>query len=127
MRRAARRRRLSLTALVDVIFLLLLFFMLGSTFTRFGEVDLDTGTARGSGGAAPDAPPPFFLRLGSETMDLNGTPLALGALPAALADAPAPALLVALRPGVSAQRLTDLMVVLRQVPGARATVLAAAP
>ena len=46
MRKARRRRRLSMTSLIDVIFLLLLFFMLTSTFTRFSEVEL---TAAGSG------------------------------------------------------------------------------
>ena len=35
--RPARRRRLPLTPLIDVIFLLLLFFMLSSTFTRFSD------------------------------------------------------------------------------------------
>ena len=54
-----------MTSLIDVIFLLLLFFMLTSTFTRFSEVEL---TAAGSG-TPPQAPTeaPLFLRLGAET------------------------------------------------------------
>ena len=36
-----RRRRVALTSLIDVIFLLLLFFMLSSTFLKFGEIKLD--------------------------------------------------------------------------------------
>ena len=37
---------MALTPLIDVIFLLLLFFMLSSTFSRFGEIKLDLGGAR---------------------------------------------------------------------------------
>ncbi|MBE9637950.1 biopolymer transporter ExbD [Salipiger pacificus] len=118
-----------MTSLIDVIFLLLLFFMLTSTFTRFAEVEL---AAAGSGAAASDTRP-LFLQLGAETVRLNGTELTLDELPAKLAetrgepaaeDAPQP-LIVALRGEVSAQRLTDLLVTLRGVSGFRATVLGA--
>jgi biopolymer transport protein ExbD len=34
------RKPLPLTPLVDVVFLLLMFFMLSSTFTRFGDLDI---------------------------------------------------------------------------------------
>ena len=119
-----------MTSLIDVIFLLLLFFMLTSTFSKFSEVEL---MAAGAGVAqpSPDAPP-LFLRLGPETVSLNAADLALGALAEALAaeapedgGAPRP-LLVALRPEVSAQRLTDLLVVLRGVPGFTPTILGGA-
>lgn len=36
----ARGPRLGITAIIDVVFLLLLFFMLASTFGRFAEVEL---------------------------------------------------------------------------------------
>ena len=50
-----RRRPLSLTSLIDVIFLLLLFFMLSSTFTRFAKVEISGGPAATSaGGKTPD-------------------------------------------------------------------------
>ncbi|MBN9677562.1 ExbD/TolR family protein [Salipiger bermudensis] len=128
MRKARRRRRLSMTSLIDVIFLLLLFFMLTSTFTRFSEVEL---TAAGSG-TPPQAPTeaPLFLRLGAETAQLNNVELPLDGLAEALAEArgegDAPRqLLVAMRPDVSAQRLTDLLVVLRGVTGISPTILGA--
>ncbi|HSF64459.1 MAG TPA: biopolymer transporter ExbD [Paracoccaceae bacterium] len=38
-----RRRALSLTSLVDVIFLLLIFFMLATTFTRTTDLPLAGG------------------------------------------------------------------------------------
>lgn len=51
-----RRRPLSLTSLIDVIFLLLLFFMLSSTFTRFARVEISGGPAAASSSAeTPDA------------------------------------------------------------------------
>lgn len=103
------RRRLSLTPLVDVIFLLLLFFMLTSTFARFGEIELRAA----SGGAAGGAPPPqrAFVQLGRDRLALNGTPVTLGDL----ADrAPAGQILVSLDADTSAQRLVDLLAELRR-------------
>jgi biopolymer transport protein ExbD len=63
-----RRRHLSLTSLIDVIFLLLLFFMLSSTFTRFAEVELSGGMAGSGGGEAPDV----LIRLDGEAWAVNG-------------------------------------------------------
>jgi biopolymer transport protein ExbD len=40
-----RRRAIGLTALIDVVFLLLVFFMLASTFLKFGNVKIDLGGA----------------------------------------------------------------------------------
>jgi len=128
MRKVAKRRRLSLTPLVDVIFLLLLFFMLSSTFTRFAEVDL---TAATRGPAKPGAVAPLFLQLTPEDVRLNGTGMALDALPDALTrddreGAEPQPLLVALAGDVTAQRLTDLLVVLRRLSGFEVTILGAA-
>ena len=115
-----------MTSLIDVIFLLLLFFMLTSTFTRFTEVEL---TAAGAGSAAAaSGTPPLFLRLGPESAQLNNAELSLEALTEALGteagDTESPRrLLVSLQPGVTAQRLTDLLVVLRGVPGVSPTIL----
>ncbi|MBY6113240.1 biopolymer transporter ExbD [Mameliella alba] len=126
MRRRRPRRRLSMTSLIDVIFLLLLFFMLSSTFTRFGEVELAAGG--GSGALSPVSP--VFLRLGEDQLSLNGTQHPLAALPEVLQarqagvadDLP---VVVALQGGVSAQRLTDLLAALRGMSGLRITVLGA--
>ena len=48
-----KRKPLSLTSLIDVIFLLLLFFMLTSTFTRFARVEISGGPASASAGGKP--------------------------------------------------------------------------
>ena len=51
--RAIRRRRMSLTPMIDVVFLLLVFFMLAARFGVEGSVALTVG----SGGAAYEGPP----------------------------------------------------------------------
>jgi biopolymer transport protein ExbD len=63
-----RRRPLSLTSLIDVIFLLLLFFMLSSTFTRFGEVAITGGGASAPAGEPPDV----LIRLTADQWSVNG-------------------------------------------------------
>ena len=114
-----------MTSLVDVIFLLLLFFMLTSTFTRFSEVELASG---GSGPGVSDASP-IFAQLGPEELRLNGSAVELTDLPTRLAalksegaegDTP---LLIALQQGVTAQRLTDVLVELRNYPELTVSVL----
>ncbi|KPQ06501.1 MAG: biopolymer transport protein ExbD [Rhodobacteraceae bacterium HLUCCA12] len=107
-----RRSALSLTSLIDVIFLLLLFFMLSSTFSRQGEVEL---TAAG-GGAGAEAGNPLFLQLGADEVTLNAETVSLDGLApalAALTEGPEALVLVALRPDVTSQRLIDLLAALR--------------
>ena len=126
MRKRHHRRKLSMTSLIDVIFLLLLFFMLSSTFSHFAEVELGAA-ASGAGGAAQAKP--AFLRLGADSLSLNGRDVALETLDAELTairtDTGLPPLLVSLRAGVTAQRLTDLLVTLRRAGGGDVTVLEA--
>lgn len=65
----ARSRRLSLTSLIDVIFLLLLFFMLSSTFTRFSQTAISGGLAgKASGVEKPDV----LVRLDESGIAVNG-------------------------------------------------------
>lgn len=113
-----------MTPLIDVIFLLLLFFMLSSTFSRFADVKLATA---GAGGAAAESRP-VFVQLSAETLTVNGQVHALDALPQLfeVEATQTPDVLISLREGVSAQRLTDLLVVLRGIEGLRVTVLGAA-
>lgn len=69
--RSFKRRSLSMTSLIDVIFLLLLFFMLSSTFSKFGEIDLVTSS--GGGAKAANQKPPVFVKRDSDTLSVNGT------------------------------------------------------
>ena len=100
-----------MTPLIDVVFLLLLFFMLSSTFSNFGEIELN----QASGGNAPQNAPSdrFFVQLGAERLVLNGAQTTLEELAEQLERGQA---LVSLDPDVSAQRLVDLLVRLRGHP-----------
>ena len=119
-----RRRRLSLTSLIDVIFLLLLFFMLSSTFSRHGEIAF-LAASQGSGGSADR--PPLFLRLDGDALTLNGVSVTLGNLVSTLLkhvqDDPAPRLVVAVTGDATSQALVDVLVPLGQVRGAEVTVV----
>jgi biopolymer transport protein ExbD len=116
VRAATRKRRpITLTPLIDIIFLLLLFFMLSSTFTRFAELPL----MNAGGGIVAGGPPPLFLQLTEAGLRLNGTALTLEALPAALAEVEPEVggaqvtLLVTLDDAVTSQELVDLLALLR--------------
>lgn len=106
-----------MTSLVDVIFLLLLFFMLSSTFSKFAEVELSAAAA----GAVTAERPPIFVQLFSDSVTVNGEPRPLDALE--LEPGTDQVLLVALQPEVRSQRLLDLLVALRGWPGLRVSVL----
>lgn len=64
-----RRRPLSLTSLIDIIFLLLLFFMLSSTFTRFAEVEISGGRASAT---ATSEQPDVLIRIEEGGWMING-------------------------------------------------------
>ncbi len=121
-RRGFRRRRLALTPLIDVIFLLLLFFMLSSSFARYGEVELTPGGA----GPVRAGVPPVFLRLTAEGFSVNGRTVSPDAVEAAIdpfrAGSPQP-LLLGLARGVTAQDLVAALVRLRSVPDATLVVV----
>ena len=77
----ARRRPLSLTPLIDVIFLLLLFFMLSSTFVRFAQVEITGGTASSTAtGQTPD----ILIRIDGDAWQVNGASVDAGAAVAEL-------------------------------------------
>ncbi len=119
------RKRLSMTSLIDVIFLLLLFFMLSSTFSKYGEIDL-TGAAQG---ATMGDRPVLFLRASPDGVMLNGQTMQDDALPDALkklSDGEDRLALISLAPDVTSQRLIDLLVAVRKVPGISPVVLEAA-
>ncbi|MFG5380649.1 biopolymer transporter ExbD [Yoonia sp. R2-816] len=119
MRRRTARRRLSMTSLIDIIFLLLLFFMLSSTFSKFGLVPLPLGT---SGAVAPTAAP-VFVKVEADTVTLNGDPVALKDLATALTQTDPVTAILSLGPDVTAQRLTDVLTAVRVVANLSLNVL----
>lgn len=109
---ARRRRAVALTPLIDVIFLLLLFFMLTASFTREGELPLP-----GAAGGAAAPPRPAFLQVGADDLRLDRAAVTLDALPEALRAAAPDALVVAFAPEADAQRLVEVLLALARLPG----------
>jgi len=112
------KRRLSMTPLIDVIFLLLLFFMLSSTFSKFGEIQLNQATP-GASGQSSDAKR-SFVQIGAERLAVNGAETDLAQVAQAIE---AGQVLISMDPGTSAQRLVDLLVELRGRADLNVTVL----
>lgn len=66
-----RKSAISLTALIDVVFILLMFFMLTSSFTKFSTIAVNASVATHS--AAQLAPQLLFLQLnGTLSIKANG-------------------------------------------------------
>ncbi|ARC87545.1 biopolymer transporter ExbD [Rhodovulum sp. MB263] len=105
---AAARRRPSLTPMVDVVFLLLVFFMLAA---RMGaEVALPV--AGGAGGSAEWSGPPRLIDIGPETLALNGVETPLDALAGALAplvSGPSDPVVLRPRDGAELQRVIEVI------------------
>ncbi len=119
-----RRRRLSLTSLIDVIFLLLLFFMLSSTFTRFAQVEL---AAPGGGGGAGASRPDIFATVDESGLTVNGTPVdpqAPGTVVSSLIEAGAKTALLVPRESARAQDLVSALELLRGGGGALQVIVA---
>ncbi|SLN46379.1 Biopolymer transport protein ExbD/TolR [Falsiruegeria litorea R37] len=115
-----RRKRLSMTSLIDVIFLLLLFFMLTSTFSRYSEVELT--------GGAPSAPSQAervtrFVKLDGDRLLVDGQDTAFEAIAERLATNTEQMLVLAFSDRTSSQQLIDVLAVLRPLPKTQTMVL----
>ncbi len=107
-----RPRRPSLTPMIDVVFLLLVFFMLAARFGHEAGLDLAVSGA----GAGDYSGPPRLVDVAPDAVRLNGVAVAQAELPAALARLSAtPSDMVVIRPGdgTDLQRLVDVMTDLR--------------
>ena len=106
------RRRSSLTPMIDVVFLLLVFFMLASRFGMDAALDLPLA---GSGGSYSG--PPRLIGIGPGNLDINGVPVADSNLVQALGplmENPDDLLILRGRDGADLQRLSDVAGLLRQ-------------
>lgn len=84
---STRGRRLSLTPVIDVVFLLLLFFMLASTFTRFANVEIGLA-GKAVAPAAQDQPLLVLISVKKgSSYSVNGQPVTLEEMQAALSEA----------------------------------------
>ena len=77
------RKRLSLTSLIDVIFLLLLFFMLSSTFSKYSKLEINA-QSQGTGTAIKGRT--NIVSLDGTLIRLNGQMMDVAALELALSD-----------------------------------------
>lgn len=105
------RRKPSLTPMIDVVFLLLVFFMLASRFGTDAVLDLPLA---GSGGTYTG--PPRLVGIGANNLDLNGVPVADSHLTQALAPLmtkPEDILILRGRDAANLQRIMDVTALLR--------------
>jgi biopolymer transport protein ExbD len=72
-RRPRRAGFMGLTPLIDMIFLLLLFFLLGSDFVTYGQSRL--APPRSTGGATSAAPPVVITLGANGALNWNGAPI----------------------------------------------------
>jgi biopolymer transport protein ExbD len=110
-----RRGAISMTSLIDVIFLLLLFFMLSSTFAKYGEIELTS-----AGSTAKKKVAPVYLRLTGDNLILNGRDVEITAIAGELAsqaEQGANTVLLALDDKTASQRFVDVYTALKAVPG----------
>ena len=129
LKRARQRRNTSITSLIDVIFLLLLFFMLASTFSREAEIELVSGQ---EGAAVPASDDVTVMRLVIETggLRLDGAPVVFDGLADTVsARAQDGDTILAVDPGeaVTTQRLIDVLLALRGAKGARIQIVEPSP
>lgn len=125
LRRVRRRSRITITSLIDVIFLLLLFFMLASTFSKFSEVELTSASGDASN-TSPDHNSlnlridEHHIRLNEEIVPLRRLSEVIGARAKAH---PVTLLVTISSETVSTQRMTDVLTVLNGIPDTSLNVL----
>lgn len=109
-----KRRLISLTPLIDVVFILLVFFMLASSFMEWRLVDLQLG---GEGGGEVD-PSAARVHLTAEGIRHEDRLWEVDELLAQLEGQGAERIRLEVGKGVTLQRAVDLMTRLRTLPGA---------
>ncbi|SLN56595.1 biopolymer transport protein ExbD [Aquimixticola soesokkakensis] len=105
---ARPRRRISLTPMIDVVFLLLVFFMLAS---RFG-MDMQVPLVTASGGGSAYSGPPRLVQIEADSVLLNGVASADSLLAdqlAPLMETPTDTVILRAGEAVPLQRLVDVM------------------
>lgn len=108
--RIRRRALISLTPLIDVVFILLVFFMLASSFLDWRAIDLKA-PAKAAGGAATEGA--LLIEIREDGLRLAAEPLTVDALVqrvrARLSVKPGQRVLIKPAEGVSVQRTVDVL------------------
>ena len=110
-----RRRRPSLTPMIDVVFLLLIFFMLVARFGVDKVIDINLPSARGQSSQYEGAPRLVEIKSGN-IVSLNGAQISLDQLSSKLSQLmPSPNALIIVRSSAEAntQDLLDVLLYLK--------------
>lgn len=104
------RRLISLTPLIDVVFILLVFFMLASSYEKWHSLPLDS-VQKGSAGKSN--PQSILVRLKTNALDVNGKEMTLKQLnqfiQSKLTSMPALHILIQSHGPVVIQRMVDVI------------------
>ena len=113
------RRAISLTPLIDVVFLLLVFFMLASTFMKYASVPI-SAAGHGSVSVPTDPRSVALIYIAPHgRLTVNGRALTSAELPAHLARLEAGGVtdvVIALRPNATVADLASNVAVIRRLP-----------
>jgi biopolymer transport protein ExbD len=105
--RPMRLRRMALTPMIDVVFLLLIFFMLAASFGQEGTIEISAGGQ----GTVYDGPP-RLIEVYPEAVRLNGVPVSADQLITSLAELTKDSddiVVLRMREGADVQRLVDVI------------------
>ena len=103
------KKRLALTSLIDIIFLLLLFLMLTSTFSKFSEIELSVAATAAESNVSEKI---LFLRISTLRIDLNSDEVQINSLSKSIKSFTKNAkasLVVSMDQDVTSQRLVDIL------------------
>ena len=121
---APHRRLISLTPLIDVVFILLVFFMLASSLVKWQAIELGAPASATAGTPVVGS---WLVRVQPEGLDLNAEAIATvelaGRVAARIGEDPTQRILVQPAPGVSLQRLVDVLDLLREAGATNLTLL----
>ena len=111
------KKRLALTSLIDIIFLLLLFLMLTSTFSKFSEIELRVATTAAESNVSDEI---LFLRVSAFRIDLNSDEVQINSLSKSIKSFTQNAkasLVISMDQDVTSQRLVDILGIIANIEG----------
>ena len=111
------KKRLALTSLIDIIFLLLLFLMLTSTFSKFSEIELGVATTAAKNKVSEKI---LFLRVSAVRIDLNSGEVEMNSLAKSIKSFTQNAkasLVISMDQDVTSQRLVDILGIVANIEG----------
>ena len=111
------KKRLALTSLIDIIFLLLLFLMLTSTFSKFSEIELSVAATAAESNVSEKI---LFLRISALRIDLNSDEVQINSLSKSiksLTKNSKASLVVSMDQDVTSQRLVDILGIVANIEG----------